>query len=81
MTAFCELSWYTNTQSFCCYHIFFGTNIFGKICKHTWSVECQAVTFGGEKGGVRKRNTGPETELLILNALFSILHQMPKKCL
>ena len=57
------------------------TNILGKTCKHAWSVECQAVTFGGEKGGVRKRNTGPEIDLLILNALFSILHQMPKKCL
>lgn len=32
----------------------------------------------GEGGGVRKRNTGPEIELM-LNALSSILHQMPKK--
>lgn len=33
----------------------------------------------GEGGGVIKRNTGLEIELLMLNALFSILHQMPKK--
>lgn len=69
----------TKTHSFCCYHIFFGSNIFGKICKHAWSVECQPVTFGGGRGGQKEEHRA-EIELLVLNALFSILHQMPKNC-